>query len=166
MTDLVKDYAKIIDDLREENKDLREKNSNQTESIKNYYKELNRLALETHQLRKYQEEDQKIEQILGKALGYPWYKDDPDIFPKATEADGVCVGVETAWSLAMIAADKIKELEEKIKNATTLEIKIIDNIFCYKENKKSHIFDGNKCSACGVSQWVGREYFDHHSAII
>ena len=35
MTDLIKDYAKIIDDLREENKDLREKNSNQTESIKN-----------------------------------------------------------------------------------------------------------------------------------
>jgi hypothetical protein len=58
---------------------------------------------------------EKIEQILGKALGYPWYKDDPDIFPKATEADGVCVGVETAWSLAMIAADKIKELEERNK---------------------------------------------------
>ena len=58
---------------------------------------------------------EKIEQILGKALGYPWYKDDPDIFPKATEADGVCVGIETAWSLAMIAADKIKELEERNK---------------------------------------------------
>ena len=56
---------------------------------------------------------EKIEQILGKALGYPWYKDDPDLFPKATEADGVCVGVETAWSLAMIAADRIKELEER-----------------------------------------------------
>jgi hypothetical protein len=62
---------------------------------------------------------EKIEQILGKALGYPWYKDDPDIFPKATEADGVCVGIETAWSLAMIAADKIKELENK---ASTIEI--------------------------------------------
>jgi hypothetical protein len=59
---------------------------------------------------------EKIEQILGKALGYPWYKDDPDIFPKATEADGVCVGVETAWSLAMIAADRIKELENKAMN--------------------------------------------------
>ena len=58
---------------------------------------------------------EKIEQILGKALGYPWYKDDPDIFPKATEADGVCVGIETAWSLAMIAADRIKELEERNK---------------------------------------------------
>jgi hypothetical protein len=60
-------------------------------------------------------ESEEIEQILGKALGYPWYKDDPKNFPNATEADGVCVGVETAWSLAMIAADRIKELEERNK---------------------------------------------------
>ena len=64
---------------------------------------------------KSRKESEEIEQILGKALGYPWYKDDPDIFPKATEADGVCVGIETAWSLAMIAADRIKELEERNK---------------------------------------------------
>lgn len=51
MTDLIKDYAKIIDNLREENKDLRERSSNQEESIKNYYKELNRLALENFQLK-------------------------------------------------------------------------------------------------------------------
>lgn len=59
------------------------------------------------------EEFHQIEQILGKALGYPWYKDDLKNFPDATEADGVCIGAETAWSLAMIAADKIKQLEEK-----------------------------------------------------
>jgi hypothetical protein len=51
ITDLVKDYAKIIDDLREENKDLRERSNNQEESIKNYYKELSRLALENLQLK-------------------------------------------------------------------------------------------------------------------
>jgi len=106
---------------------------------------------------------EKIEQILGKALGYPWYKDDPDIFPKATEADGVCVGVETAWSLAMIAADRLKELEEKLNNATTFEIKIIDNIYCYKTNKKSHINEELKCSGCGISQWEVLEYSKHHS---
>ena len=66
------------------------------------------------QLRKYQEEIQEIEQILGKALGYPWFKDDPKNFPTATEADGVCVGDHTAWSLAMIAADKIKELQGEL----------------------------------------------------
>ena len=67
------------------------------------------------QITKYQQELNEIEQILGKALGYPWFKDDPTNFPTATEADGVCVGIETAWSLAMIASDRIKELEEKTK---------------------------------------------------
>ena len=56
-------------------------------------------------------ESQEIEQILGKALGYPWYKDDPKNFPTATEADGVCVAPNTAASLAMHAADKIKMLD-------------------------------------------------------
>lgn len=65
------------------------------------------------QLKKYQKELEDIEQILGKVLGYPWYKDDPKNFPDATEADGVCIGAETAWSLAMLAADKIKQLEER-----------------------------------------------------
>ena len=109
---------------------------------------------------------EKIEQILGKALGYPWYKDDPDIFPKATEADGVCVGIETAWSLAMIASDRIKELEEKLKNACTFDIKIIDNIYCYKTNKKSHINEEHKCSACGIPQREVLEYSEHHTAIL
>lgn len=61
------------------------------------------------------EESEEIEQILGKALGYPYYMEDSKNFPNATETDGVCVGIETAWSLAMIAADKIKELEDKIE---------------------------------------------------
>ena len=61
-------------------------------------------------------ESQEIEQILGKALRYPWYKDDPKNFPNATEADGVCVAPNTAASLAMHAADKIKELEDKLMN--------------------------------------------------
>jgi hypothetical protein len=51
MTDLIKDYAKIIDNLREENKDLRERSNNQAQSIKNYYKELTSLALENLQLK-------------------------------------------------------------------------------------------------------------------
>lgn len=32
------------------------------------------------------------QQIAGKALGYPWYKDDQKNFPGATEKDGVCIG--------------------------------------------------------------------------
>jgi hypothetical protein len=60
------------------------------------------------------EEFHQIEQILGKALGYPWYKDDLKNFPNATEADGVAVGDHTAWSLAHQAADRIKELQEQL----------------------------------------------------
>jgi len=51
-----------------------------------------------------------VSQTLGKALGYPWFKDDPKNFPDATEADGVCVGDHVAESLAVEAANKIKEL--------------------------------------------------------
>ena len=69
-------------------------------------------ALDT--IAKYKKEMEEIEQILGKALGYPWFKDDQCNFPNATEADGVAVGDHTAWSLAMCAADKIKELQEQL----------------------------------------------------
>jgi hypothetical protein len=60
---------------------------------------------------KCRKESEEIEQILGKALGYPWYKDDPKNFPNATEADGVCVAPNTAASLAMHAADRIKMMD-------------------------------------------------------
>jgi hypothetical protein len=55
-----------------------------------------------------------IEQILGKALGYPWFKDDPENFPEATEETGVCVGEHVAVTLALEAADKIKELKDAL----------------------------------------------------
>ena len=54
-----------------------------------------------------------VSQTLGKALGYPWFKDSPE-FPNATEADGVCVGDHVAESIAVEAANKIKELREHI----------------------------------------------------
>lgn len=53
----------------------------------------------------------EIEQLLGGALGYPWFKDDPKNFPGATEADGVCVGDHVAVTLAMEAAQRIAGLQ-------------------------------------------------------
>ncbi len=53
-------------------------------------------------------------QILGKALRYPWYKDDQKTFPKATEKDGVCVGDQVAESLAQQAANRIQQLEKAL----------------------------------------------------
>ena len=76
------------------------------------------LTKEVEELRrvieKYKKESEEIEQILGKALGYPLYIDDPETFPNATKDDGVCVGIETAWSLAMGAAQTITALEDKL----------------------------------------------------
>ena len=48
---------------------------------------------------KYQEEMNLIEQLAGKALGYPWFKDDQKNFPGATEADGVCIGEHVAYTI-------------------------------------------------------------------
>lgn len=58
--------------------------------------------------------DHEICQILGVALGYPRYCDDPKKFPDATAADGVCVGDHVASSLAAEAADRIRKLEAEI----------------------------------------------------
>ena len=52
-------------------------------------------------------ENNEICQILGKALGYPWYKDDQKNFPGAAEEDGVCVGDHVAASIAMEAAERL-----------------------------------------------------------
>ncbi len=57
----------------------------------------------------------EIQQILGKALGYPWFKDDQKNFPGATEENGVCVGEHVAETLAMEAAAKITELKRKVE---------------------------------------------------
>lgn len=61
-----------------------------------------------------------IQQTLGRALGYPWFKNDQKNFPGSTEADGVCVGDHVAESLADEAADKIAALRaenEKLRAA-------------------------------------------------
>ena len=62
----------------------------------------------------YSKLNEEVCQILGKALKYPWYKDDQKTFPSATEGDGVCVGDNDAGSLAQQAADKIQKLEKEL----------------------------------------------------
>ncbi len=64
--------------------------------------------------------EREIQQSLGKALGFPWFKDDPKNFPLATEADGVTTGEHCAATLAEEAARmlavqqaRIRELEEE-----------------------------------------------------
>lgn len=64
-------------------------------------------------------ENDKICQILGKALDYPWFKDDQKNFPGATEADGVCIAEADAECLAIelvkLMAEKDKQVAEERK---------------------------------------------------
>ncbi len=56
----------------------------------------------------------EVEQTLGAALGYPWFKDDQKNFPGATAADGVCIGEHVAGTLAQEAADALASKEGEI----------------------------------------------------
>jgi len=62
-------------------------------------------------------QDNEIQQILGKVLGYPWFKDDQKNFPGATDENGVCVGDNVAVTLAMQAARRITESDALIAAA-------------------------------------------------
>lgn len=86
---LIEDYSKIID--------------NQKREIVNLKKQRDKMWQEFHE----------IEQILGKALDYPWFKDDQENFPGSTKADGVITAGPT-WAVAMHAADRINELKERL----------------------------------------------------
>jgi hypothetical protein len=56
-------------------------------------------------------------QRLGKALGYPWFKDDQENFPGATEESGVCTGEHVAETIAAEAARRISSLEAELDEA-------------------------------------------------
>jgi hypothetical protein len=56
-------------------------------------------------------------QRLGKALGYPWFKDDQENFTGATEESGVCTGEHVAESIAAEAARRIGNLEAELDEA-------------------------------------------------
>lgn len=60
-------------------------------------------------------QNEEICQILGIALGYPYFYKDQKNFPGTTEKDGVCVGDHVAETIAMEAARRITELEKQIK---------------------------------------------------
>lgn len=58
--------------------------------------------------------DDEVCQILGKALNYPWFKDDQKNFPGATAAEGVCVGEHVAATIAHEAALEIVRLRGQV----------------------------------------------------
>ena len=75
------------------------------DQIRNLEAEIERLRLACTTM------NTEVCQRLGKALGYPWFKDDQENFPGATEENGVCTGEHAAESIAAEAADWIGEVE-------------------------------------------------------
>lgn len=66
-------------------------------------------------------QDSEIQQILGKALGYPAFMDDQANFPGATEADGVAVGEHVAVTLAVEAAKALAEAQATLAGLGEVE---------------------------------------------
>ena len=80
--------------------------------------EIDRLRADNNRLREaITQQNHEVCQTLGKALGYPWFKDDAENFPSATEADGVCVGDHVADTLACEAATRIDRLRAAVRAA-------------------------------------------------
>lgn len=77
-------------------------------------------------------QEEYIEQVLGQALGYPWYKDDQKNFPGAEAADGVCVGNHVAETIAMEMADKYTKALARIK-----ELEGAGDALCFFANGKN-----------------------------
>lgn len=65
-----------------------------------------------------QYDDLEITQLCGKALGYPWFKDDQKNFPGATEKDGVCIGEHVTVTIVMELAAAYKALKQSYEPRT------------------------------------------------
>ncbi len=85
-------------------KDWYERKAQRCQALEQQY---NRLATNSSK------SNDAISQSLGKALGYPWFKDDQDTFPGATAENGVCVGDHVAESIAEEAARRIIQLTRR-----------------------------------------------------
>jgi len=73
-------------------------------------------------------ENDDICQTLGKALGYPWYKDDQGNFPGADESNGVCVGDHVAVSIADEAAKTIARLRDRLPAPGSQYVTVADEL--------------------------------------
>ena len=95
-------------------------------------------------------QNQDIEQTCGKALGYPWFKDDQKNFPGSTEEHGVCVGEHVAETIAAELADAYKaakeenaKLQERVKRLVTLGNRMSDSYECVAQYEEEDRFIKN-----------------------
>lgn len=69
----------------------------------------------------------EVEQVLGKALYYPYYSEDQKNFPGSTKEDGVCVGDHVPESLLDAASkfieDRATAAEKRLQEIVVLQTK-------------------------------------------
>lgn len=106
-------------------------------------------------------QDYRIGQALGGALDFPWYKDDPENFPDATEKDGVCVGDETPETLAQLAAQLIhvqtvalQALMERLDRLTDLVTDALPGAMHYSCSYADHEDADSTFHCCDWTEWV------------
>lgn len=66
--------------------------------------------------------DNEIQQICGKALSYPWFKDDQQNFPGTTERDGVCVGEHVGVTIVRELAAKLEFRDYELKKQQEISL--------------------------------------------
>lgn len=104
----------------------------------------------------------EICQSLGKALGYPWFKDDQRNFPGETEGNGVCVGDHVAESIADEAASRISAL--LAENAALREQVKFEKQVAYDENDRWQEAERKLAEAVGLLRdWMGTWFVDADS---
>jgi len=110
----------------------------------------------------YQNECDEVEQIAGKALGYPWYKDDQVNFPGADDASGVCIGEHVAVTIVSELANRYKSLRVD-DNEVLLDISDDPH-----KPEKEYIaqITGNVSNELNqLVGWLNRKYCGPHSAL-
>lgn len=94
-------------------------------------------------------DNNEIMQLLGAALGYPWFKDDARNFPNATVEDGVCVGEHVPVTLAAEAADRINKLSSNLVGEEFKEPESLsEQLFWYKSGNKLRLCSGMPSYGC------------------
>lgn len=97
----------------------------------------------------------EAEKVLGKALGYPRFCDDPNGSPRATPEDGVYIGEHTLVTLAEEAAEGLRKVEVW---ETVPEITMADGLEMHADGIAVTVGLGN--TALATHRWPddGYEY--------
>jgi hypothetical protein len=106
--------------------------------------------------------NQEVCQELGKALKFPWFKDDQKNFPGATEEHGVIIGDDVPETMAVYAARRIEALEKAQADACEKASEILADALSGQNER--YIFRPAHNRPGFVTRWA-RVELDLHRAI-